>query len=44
MVDVLIDTEDITVLGGPESISVDLDVGPDGEKKDSVVCNLHINV
>jgi hypothetical protein len=32
MVDVLIDTEDITVLGGPESISVDLDVGPDGER------------
>lgn len=32
MVDVLVDTEDITVLGGPESISVDLDVGPDGER------------
>jgi hypothetical protein len=32
MVDVLIDTEDITVLGGPESISVDLDVGPNGER------------
>jgi hypothetical protein len=32
MVDVLVDTEDITVLGGPESISVDLDVGPNGER------------
>lgn len=32
MVDVLVDTEDITVLGGPDSISVDLDVGPDGER------------
>lgn len=32
MVDVLIDTEDITILGGPDSISVDLDIGPDGER------------
>jgi len=32
MVDVLVDTEDITVLGGPDSISVDLDIGPDGER------------
>jgi hypothetical protein len=32
MVDVLVDTEDITVLGGPDSIDVDLDVGPSGER------------
>jgi len=30
--DVLLSTEDITVLGGPASISVDLDFGPEGER------------
>lgn len=32
MADVLLATEDITVLGGPASISVDLDFGPEGER------------
>lgn len=32
MVDVLLSTEDVTVLGGPSSISVDLDFGPQGER------------
>lgn len=32
MTDVLLATEDITVLGGPTSISVDLDFGPQGER------------
>lgn len=32
MADVLLSTEDMTVLGGPASISVDVDFGPDGER------------
>lgn len=32
MADVLLSTDDMTVLGGPASISVDLDFGPDGER------------
>ena len=32
MADVLLSTEDMTVLGGPASISVDLDFGPDGQR------------
>lgn len=32
MTDILLATEDITVLGGPTSISVDLDFGPQGER------------
>lgn len=32
MADVLLSTDDMTVLGGPASISVDLDFGPDGTR------------
>lgn len=32
MADVLLSTEDMTVLGGPASVSVDLDFGPDGTR------------
>ena len=32
MTDVILATEDLTILGGPESISVDLDFGPDGAR------------
>jgi hypothetical protein len=32
MADVLLSTEDMTVLGGPASISVDVDFGPDGTR------------
>ena len=32
MADVLLSTDDMTVLGGPASISVDLDFGPDGAR------------
>jgi hypothetical protein len=32
MVDVVLDTEDITVLGGPSNISLDIDIGPPGER------------
>jgi len=32
MTTVLVATEDLTVLGGPSSISVDLDFGPEGER------------
>jgi hypothetical protein len=32
MADVLLSSEDITVLGGPSTISVDVDFGPDGER------------
>ena len=32
MTDVILATEDLTILGGPESISVDLDFGPTGAR------------
>jgi hypothetical protein len=32
MADLLLSTDDMTVLGGPASISVDLDFGPDGQR------------
>ena len=32
MADVLLSTDDLTVLGGPASISVDLDFGPSGDR------------
>lgn len=32
MVDILLANDELTVLGGPESINVELDFGPDGER------------
>lgn len=36
MADVLLSSEDITVLGGPASISVDLDFGPEGKRGSNI--------
>ena len=32
MADILLSNEDLTVFGGPESISLDLDIGPQGDR------------
>ena len=32
MADILLSNDDLTVFGGPESISLDLDIGPQGDR------------
>lgn len=37
MAEVLLSNEDLTVFGGPESISIDLDIGPQGDRGSIIV-------
>ena len=37
MADILLSNEDLTVFGGPESISLDLDIGPKGDRGSIIV-------
>jgi len=37
MADVLLSNEDLTVFGGPESISLDLDIGPQGDRGNAII-------
>jgi hypothetical protein len=37
MADILLSTEDLTVFGGPESVSLDLDIGPQGDRGSIIV-------
>lgn len=37
MADILLSNEDLTVFGGPESISIDLDIGPQGDRGSIIV-------
>ena len=37
MADILLSNEDLTVFGGPESISLDLDIGPQGDRGSIIV-------
>lgn len=40
MADILLSNEDLTVFGGPESISLDLDIGPQGDRGSIIVGSL----
>lgn len=37
MADILLSTDDLTIFGGPESISLDLDIGPQGDRGSIIV-------
>ena len=37
MADILVSNDDLTVFGGPESISLDLDIGPQGDRGSIIV-------
>lgn len=37
MADILLSNEDLTVFGGPESISLDLDIGPNGDRGSIII-------
>lgn len=37
MADILLSNEDLTVFGGPESVSLDLDIGPQGDRGSIIV-------
>lgn len=37
MADILLSTDDLTIFGGPESISLDLDIGPQGDRGNIIV-------
>lgn len=37
MADILLSNDDLTVLGGPESISLDLDIGPQGDRGSIII-------
>jgi hypothetical protein len=37
MADIILSNEDLTVFGGPESISLDLDIGPQGDRGSIIV-------
>jgi hypothetical protein len=37
MADILLSTDDLTVFGGPESVSLDLDIGPQGDRGSIIV-------
>jgi hypothetical protein len=39
MADILLSNEDLTVFGGPESISLDLDIGPQGDRGSIIVAS-----
>jgi hypothetical protein len=40
MADILLSNEDLTVFGGPESISLDLDIGPQGDRGSIIIGTL----
>lgn len=40
MADILLANEDLTVFGGPESISLDLDIGPQGDRGSIIIGTL----
>jgi hypothetical protein len=40
MADILLSNDDLTVFGGPESISLDLDVGPQGDRGSIIIGTL----
>lgn len=40
MADILLSNEDLTVFGGPESISLDLDIGPQGDRGSIIIAVL----
>jgi len=40
MADILLSNDDLTVFGGPESISLDLDIGPQGDRGSIVIAVL----
>ena len=37
MADILLSTDDLTIFGGPETISLDLDIGPQGDRGSIIV-------
>jgi hypothetical protein len=37
MADILLSNDDLTIFGGPESISLDLDIGPQGDRGSIIV-------
>ena len=37
MADILLSTDDLTIFGGPESVSLDLDIGPQGDRGSIIV-------
>jgi hypothetical protein len=39
MADILLSNEDLTVFGGPENISLDLDIGPQGDRGSIIVAS-----
>ena len=39
MADIILSNEDLTVFGGPESISLDLDIGPQGDRGSIIVAS-----
>ena len=43
MADVILSTDDLTVLGGPESINVDVDFGPQGDRGSYIFLSLNGN-
>jgi hypothetical protein len=40
MADILLSNDDLTVFGGPESISIDLDIGPQGDRGSIIIGTL----
>lgn len=40
MADVVVSTEDITVIGGPDTVNVQVDIGPTGERGSQIYVNL----
>ena len=37
MADILLSNDDLTVFGGPETISLDLDIGPEGDRGSIII-------
>ena len=37
MADILLSNEDLTVFGGPETVSLDLDIGPQGDRGSIII-------
>ena len=37
MADILLSTDDLTIFGGPESVSLDLDIGPQGDRGSIII-------
>jgi len=40
MADVILSTEDLTVLGGPSSLNLEIDFGPKGDRGSQIFVNL----